>query len=213
MTRKERREKKLEETRKFFKKDKQKNILDVEINLLKFKKIIFFLLLLQFILFPFLSPYEPMNSSSYQLTNPFNWFIFIFSQINGYIHEAGHGVCYILPCPEVITVAMGTIFQIGFFILFWKYFKNKNNLLSSIYLYFAGLSIQYTSWYISTSHTGAMVSASNSFTGIAGKHDFYYLLDIIGLVPYDGIVSSIVRISAYFIMLLAIYKIYKVAFK
>ncbi len=110
--------------------------------------IIFVLFLL---LFPHYAPWEPSYTQSDTLIqNIFTLYFFVANQTLGIVHEGGHGVCYILPCPEFITMANGTIFQLLFPGLIGYYYYRKGNCFAAlIALFFVGFSLQYTAWYLS----------------------------------------------------------------
>ena len=167
------------------------------------------------LLFPTLSPFEPHHANAHTLLqNIFNLYFFIVNQTLGIIHEAGHGVCYLLPCPEALMVANGTLFQVGFPLLAGYYYKKRGDLFALYIAYFfTGFSLQYTAWYISTAHEGLILPASKSFLGVDGYHDFNYLLDAVGLLPYDSVISGIVRGAAYLLMLSAVVKMFFYAYK
>jgi len=143
----------------------------------------------------------------------FQFYFFVSNQTLGMVHEAGHGVCYILPCPRFMMVINGTLFQVGFPLGIAYYYKNKMNAFGTyIALFFTGFSLQYTAWYISTSHEGSHVSAAKSFLGVDGYHDFNYILNIFGLLPYDSLISTMVKTFAYMLMFYAVIKMFVRAF-
>lgn len=134
---------------------------------------------------------------------------FVTAQALGIVHEAGHGVCYLLPCPQALMVANGTIFQVGFPLLVAGYYHRRGSAFASnIALFFVGFSLQYTAWYISSAHEGLYIPASKAFLGVDGYHDFAYLLGAVGLVKYDGILSTLVKVTAYGIMFWAVFRMY-----
>ncbi|MDR2790801.1 MAG: hypothetical protein LBB59_07495 [Campylobacteraceae bacterium] len=123
------------------------------------------------------------------------------------VHEGGHGVCYILRCPQFITAAAGTVFQLGFPLFLGFISKKQGNIFGFFLgLFFLGFSMQYTAWYISTAHEGLHVSASESFLGIDGYHDFNYILSKFGLVKADWFISGLVKAGGYLIMFYACFK-------
>jgi hypothetical protein len=123
------------------------------------------------------------------------------------VHEGGHGVCYILSCPEFITAANGTVFQLLFPYLLGFISKKQGNIFGYyIGLFFLGFSMQYTAWYISTAHEGLHLAASKSFLGIDGYHDFNYILSVFGLVNFDWLISGIVKAGGYILMFYACFK-------
>lgn len=117
------------------------------------------------------------------------------------MHEAGHGVCYILPCPQFVMVANGTVFQLLFpgLIAYYHYKKGKR-FAAWIGLFFLGLSLSYTAWYLSTAHEGALLPAHKSFLGVDALHDFYYMLSATGLLAYESFLVSLTRLIAYLVM-------------
>ena len=179
------------------------------------KKITFVIFGIFLLLFPTYSPLgETQTQSPSFVQNIFNLYFFISNQTLGMIHEAGHGICYILPCPRFFMVINATIFQVGFPLGVAYYYARKDNLFAAyIGMYFTGFSLHYTAWYISTSHEGAMISASKSFLGVDGYHDFYYILSTIGLLPYDSLISGIVKFLAYALMYYAVLKMFFEAFR
>ena len=65
----------------------------------------------------------------------------------------------------------------------------SNDIGWYIGLFFTSFSLHYSAWYISTSHKGLLVSASQSLLGKDGYHDFNYILDTLGLLEYDNGIS------------------------
>ncbi len=52
---------------------------------------------------------------------------------NMIVHEAGHGVCYLLPCPQFLTFLNGTLFQLALPIIFiYYYYKRGNRILAGL---------------------------------------------------------------------------------
>jgi len=178
-------------------------ILSSRVEFSKNSKIILFVLFAIFLIsMPRYEPYLEHNTTSHSILNSiFNLYFFIFNQTLGIVHEAGHGVCYILSCPKFITVLNGTLFQLLFPLgvaLYYKYKGNRFGFLIGVF--FFGFSLSYTAWYISTCNMGAVVPANRSFLGQEGYHDFYYILSAIGVLKYYGAISIFVKILAYLIM-------------
>ena len=135
----------------------------------------------------------------------FNIYFFIFNQTLGIVHEGGHGICYVFHCPEFITALNGTVFQLLFpFGIAYYYRRKKNKIGSYIAMFFVGFSLLYTSWYISTSNQGAIVSAANSFLGVDGYHDFHMILSSMGILEHYAIIASITKVISYIIMYLSV---------
>jgi len=57
-----------------------------------------------------------------------------------------------------------------------------------------------------------MVSASKSFLGVDGYHDFHYILSTLGLLPYESLIAAIVKFVAYVLMYYAVFKMFFEAF-
>jgi len=135
----------------------------------------------------------------------FNIYFFIFNQTLGIVHEGGHGVCYLFHCPQFLTALNGTVFQLLFpFGIAYYYRRKKNKIASYIAMFFVGFSLLYTSWYISTSNQGAMVSAANSFLGVDGYHDFHMILSSMGMLEHYAIIGTITKVISYIIMYLSV---------
>lgn len=175
------------------------------------KRVLFIALLLLFIGLITYEPYMNTRHTHSTFSNIFYLYFFVINQTLGIVHEGGHGICYVLPCPEFFTVINGTIFQLAFPLgVGYYYLKRGNKLLWHVGLFFLGFSMKYTAWYISTSRSsGLHVKAENSFLGVDGYHDFYYILDYLGILPYDTIISIFVNIIA---TLLLLYSLIKVLF-
>ena len=178
------------------------------------KKSVFVVLALFLLLFSRYAPYgNPPVQEPSLIQGIFNLYFFISNQTFGIVHEGGHGVCYILPCPEFLTVLNGTIFQILFPLGIAYYYKKQlNHLAMWIGVYFTGFTMHNTAWYISTAHEGAILPAHKSFLGVDAYHDFYYILNTLGILEYDGVIASLVRLVAYGLMMYALWKIFLLAF-
>ena len=170
------------------------------------KKVTFVLFALFLLLFPHYAPFDNNAEASNSIVQTvFNLYFFISNQTLGIIHESGHGVCYILHCPQFMTAANGTVFQIGFPLGVAYYYRHRGNAFAYyISLFFVGFSLTYTGWYIGTAHEGLHIPASKSFLGVDGNHDFNYILDSMGLLAYDGVISGLVKAGAYLCMLWAV---------
>jgi hypothetical protein len=90
----------------------------------KVTAIMFALFLLLFIIY---KPYEQEFYADTAMKHFFALFDFIFYNTLLIVHEGGHGVCYILHCPEFITVINATFFQL-FFHIFWDIFANAKEI-------------------------------------------------------------------------------------
>ena len=178
------------------------------------KRVIAVIFLLSFMLFVKYTPYGSTQIIADTLGKQiFAWYFFIVNQTLGIVHEGGHGVCYILPCPTFIMVINGTIFQLLFPYLVGYYYKRKNQIFPYLMaLFFLGISLQYTAWYISTANEGAYVPASKSFLGQEGLHDFNYILSSLHLLEYNHFISVFTRFIAYMIMFYSFTKMLILAF-
>lgn len=178
------------------------------------KKVLVLLFVLFLLLFPHYVPWEPNYEQSDTLAYKiFTLYFFIINQTLGIVHEGGHGVCYILNCPEFITVANGTIFQLLFPGLIAYYYYKKGNLFAAmIAFFFLGFSLQYTAWYLSTAHEGPILPAHKSFLGVDAYHDFNYLLSAMGLLAHESMLTALTRFVAYFIMIVSVLGMFLDAF-
>ncbi len=166
------------------------------------------------LLFPHYAPWEPSYQQGDSLIQKiFTLYFFVANQTLGIVHEGGHGVCYLLPCPEFLTMANGTIFQLLFPGLIAYYYYRKGNLFAAmIALFFVGFSLQYTAWYLSTAHEGLILPAHKSFLGVDAIHDFNYMLSAMGLLVYESLIAGLTRFVAYLIMLAAVIGMFFEAF-
>ncbi len=174
-----------------------------------------FLLFLVFLLLYF--NYKPYNSVPHRITGIteylFTIYQFVISQTLGIIHEAGHGVCYVLPCPKFLMVLNGTLFQWLFPLGVAYYYKKRDNRTGFyIGLFILGISMDYTAWYMSTALQGPIVPASKSFLGVDGLHDFYYLFHALGVLSYASGISMVTKLSAHLLMIGAVIAMFFDAF-
>ena len=160
---------------------------------------------------PFVNTPHPIDSLIEYL---FHLYFFVANQALGIVHEAGHGVCYILNCPMIIAIANGTIFQVAFPYVVYLYYKRKNNKIGSyIALFFVGFSLTYTAWYISTADEGLHVPASKSFLGVDGYHDFNYILSYFHLLSHFSFISGLVKFIAFAIMIYSVFMMFMSSFE
>lgn len=187
---------------------------DVQKNTPMAKKAVF--IIFAFFLFSF-HKYAPYTTAyvteKSMMQSIFNIYFFVSNQVFGIVHEGGHGICYILPCPRFLTALNGTIFQLLFPAgIGYYYYRQGNVLAANMGLFFTGLTLHYTAWYISTAHEGAFLPASKSFLGVDSYHDFHYILSTLGVLQYDSIISSIVKFISYALMIYAVMRFYWIAF-
>ena len=161
---------------------------------------------LSFLAFLFLfyevKPFETKVHSSSSLGQIFSLYFWIFNQTLGMVHEAGHGVCYILHCPKFITALNGTLFQVLFPLgIAWYYKYKKNKIAYFIGLFFVGFSLQYVAWYMTSADTTVIIKASESFLGVDAYHDFHYLFKTLGVLEWNHFISGSVKFFAYVMMI------------
>ena len=178
------------------------------------KKTTAVLFIIFFAMFIHFKPYEHngevIHGASQMIFSLYN---FIIYQTLGIVHEGGHGVCYVLPCPEFIMVLNGTLFQWLFPFLIGYYYKRRGQMLGYyIGLFFLGMSMQYTACYISTSHEGLYMSADKSFLGVDGYHDFNYMLSALGLLEYERSITFLTKAASYIVMFYSVIAMYLFAF-
>lgn len=180
----------------------------------KAKRVTLGIFVLFLLLFPHYAPWEPAYQQGDSVIQKiFTLYFFVANQTLGIVHEGGHGVCYILPCPEFLTMANGTLFQLLFPGLIGYYYYRKGNLFAAmIALFFVGFSLQYTAWYLSTAHEGLILPAHKSFLGVDAIHDFNYMLSAMGLLAYESLIAGFTRFIAYLIMLAAVIGMFFEAF-
>lgn len=169
------------------------------------KRIVFVLFALFLISFSKYLPYEHTANTNTFWGQIYNLYFFIFNQTLGIVHEGGHGVCYLFHCPQFMTALNGTLFQLFFPLGISYYYRRKKQYFASyIALFFVGFSLLYTAWYVSTSYQGATVSAANSFLGVDGYHDFYYILNSMGLLNYYSPIAGFTKFLSYLIMIVSV---------
>ena len=170
-------------------------------------KQVFFLFFLLFLLLYF--KYKPYNAGSHLIHSTMEYLFalyqFAINQTIGIVHEAGHGVCYLLSCPTFMTVLNGSLFQWLIPLGVAYYYKKRGNRMA----YFAGLfifgiSLDYSAWYMSTASQIAIVPANKSFLGVDGLHDFHYIFKTLGVLGYASLISGVIKILAALIMIASI---------
>lgn len=162
--------------------------------------------------------YKPYAHTPHQITSLweyiFTLYQFVFNQTLGIVHEGGHGVCYILPCPKFIMVSMGTLFQWMFPLGIAYYYRKQGNKMAFYAgLFILGISMDYTAWYMSTAHEGAILPAYKSFLGVDALHDFHYIFSTLHLLSYESFISGMTRVVAYILMIVSLIKMFFEAFK
>jgi len=178
------------------------------------KKVLAILVFISLIMFAKFAPYGsgPIIGNTFA-KQVFGLYFFIINQTLGIVHEGGHGICYILHCPQFIMAANGTVFQLLFPLGIVYYYKRKDQLfifLTGLFIF--GISLHYTAWYISTAHEGLYLPASKSFLGVDGLHDFNYILSQLHLLSYNTFIAALVRFIAYLVMFYSSGKMILLAF-
>lgn len=121
----------------------------------------------------------------------------ILTMSNVWVHESGHGICYILNCPMFITVINGTIFQLALPIIFIVHYKKKNILISQVGYIWLAQNLVYVAWYMSTAQ---VPDKYPSFLG-EGVHDFWYIFTQLGVLQYSEFISGFVRFFTVLLLL------------
>jgi hypothetical protein len=163
------------------------------------------ILLLFSLFFFFYLQYKPYSGQMHTFSSIseyiFGIYQFVINQTLGIVHEGGHGVCYILPCPRFLMVINGTLFQWLFPLGIAYYYKRKNNTMAFYAgLFILGISLDYSAWYMSTAHEGAFIPAARSFLGVDAIHDFNYIFTILGVMPYASFISGITKVISVLLM-------------
>ena len=162
--------------------------------------VIFVLFLILYIQYkPYASTTQTPNTF---LEHIFVLYQFIITQTLGIVHEAGHGVCYILPCPKFMMVSMGTLFQWAFPLGIAYYYRKKGNTMAFLIgLFILGISMDHTAWYMSTAHEGAILPAHKSFLGVDALHDFNYIFNTLGVLAYESLIVGLTKTVAILLMI------------
>jgi len=181
----------------------------------KQNKIIIFVLFALF--FFFYIKYKPYSGQIHTFKSIsetiFGIYQFVINQTLGIVHEGGHGVCYILPCPKFVMVISGTLFQWFFPLGIAWYYKRKNNYMAFYAgLFILGISLDYSAWYMSTAHQGAFIPAAKSFLGVDAIHDFNYIFTVLGVMPYASLISGTTKVISILLMVGALIAMFFEAF-
>ncbi len=118
---------------------------------------------------------------------------------NMIVHEAGHGVCYLLPCPQFFTFLNGTLFQLVLPMIFiYYYYRRENRVLAGIGGIWLAQNLIYVAWYMSYSQTPNLYPF---FLGGSATHDFWFMFSQLGVLEYDWLISGFVRVIAVILLL------------
>lgn len=155
------------------------------------------------------TPHSPANILEYI----FVIYQFIITQTLGIVHEGGHGLCYLLPCPQFFMVLNGTLFQWLFPLGIGYYYKRRGNLMAFyIGLFILGISMDHTAWYMSTAHEGPILPAHKSFLGVDALHDFHYLFSSVGVLAYASLIAGVTKAAGMLLMVGAVISMFFEAF-
>ncbi|WP_345974501.1 hypothetical protein [Sulfurimonas sp. HSL3-7] len=125
----------------------------------------------------------------------------VLNSANMIVHEAGHGVCYLFACPELITALNGTVFQLLLPMIFiYYYYKRENSIVMGLGAIWLAQNLVYVAWYMSTSHTPQRYPF---FIPGADKHDFWFIFREVGVYEYDWLISGAVRVIAVVLLLVS----------
>jgi len=123
----------------------------------------------------------------------------LFTSANLIVHESGHGVCYLLSCPEFITFANGTLFQLALPLIVIFYYKKRHNTLGvGLGLMWLAQNLIYVAWYMSYAQSP---NKYPFFLGGSATHDFWYMFSQLGVLEYDWFIAGAVRIFAVMLLL------------
>jgi len=166
------------------------------------KKTVLVIFVLFLILYIQYKPYDrSFETPSTFLEQVFVLYQFIITQALGIVHEAGHGVCYILPCPKFVMISMGTIFQWAFPLGIAFYYRKRGTTIAFLIgLFILGISMDHTAWYMSTAHEGALLPAHKSFLGVDALHDFHYIFSSLGVLGYASFIVGVTKVIAMLLM-------------
>ncbi|MDD2399031.1 MAG: hypothetical protein PHR75_00270 [Sulfurovum sp.] len=178
------------------------------------KKAVLVFFILFFLLYFNYKPYESVPHQTASVTEYlFSIYHFVIVQSLGIIHESGHGICYILPCPQFVMVGMGTLFQWLFPLWIAYYYKKQGNIMAFwAGLFILGISVDHTAWYMSTAHEGAILFANKSFLGVDAMHDFHYIFSTLGVLDYEGLISGLTKAAGHLFMIGAVIGMFFEAF-
>ncbi|MEN8147399.1 MAG: hypothetical protein ABFR02_07255 [Campylobacterota bacterium] len=118
---------------------------------------------------------------------------------NMIVHEAGHGICYLLPCPQFFMFLNGTLFQLALPLIFiYYYYKRGNMVLSGLGSIWLAQNLIYVAWYMSYAQTPNLYPF---FLGGSATHDFWYMFSQLGVLEYDWLIAGFVRAVAVMLLL------------
>ena len=123
----------------------------------------------------------------------------LISNANMIIHESGHGICYIIHCPQFMTALNGTLFQLALPLVFiYYYYKRSNMTLVGVGGIWFAQNLIYVAWYMSYAHQPHRYPF---FLGGDAIHDFWYIFLQLGVLEYDWLIAGVTRFIAVSILL------------
>jgi len=123
----------------------------------------------------------------------------LISNANMIVHESGHGICYIISCPQFITALNGTLFQLALPVFFiYYYYRRSNMTLVGLGGIWFAQNLVYVAWYMSYAHDPRRYPF---FLGGDAIHDFWYIFSQLGVLEYDWLIAGITRFIAVSVLL------------
>lgn len=126
--------------------------------------------------------------------------LWIIDNINLIFHEAGHTITYLL--GEFISVASGSIFEIGIPLSIAIYFILKKKTYGAVFCL----------WWLHTALRSVAIYSSDARTkqlpllgGEAVHHDWAYILGKLNLLKYDQVIGTTFEYLALLVVLYAIF--------
>lgn len=127
-------------------------------------------------------------------------FHYLLQNGNMIVHEAGHGVCYLLPCPQFLTAMNGTNFQLALPLFFMVYYYRKHDkFLVAVGGIWLAQNLVYVAWYMSTA---PFPHKYPFFLGNKDSiHDFWYMFGELGVLEYSSLIAGFTRFIAIIMLL------------
>ena len=122
----------------------------------------------------------------------------IFSGINLGIHEAGHLLT--TWAPKVICAAAGSAAQcLAPMLAMIIFYRQQDWFALSFCLLWLGTNFNYVSWYMADAQAlqGQLLTVGGGGRPVPKEdiHDWHVILKAVGLLEYDGILSSLVLLA------------------
>lgn len=122
--------------------------------------------------------------------------------VNLVFHEAGH-VLFAFT-PQYLTILGGTLMQLAVpMVCAVSFLRQRQPVSASLALWWVGQSMVGVSVYLSDARAQVLPLLG----GDAVEHDWAYLLESVGLLPYDTALGAGVRALGVAVMLAAVYAI------